>query len=220
MVKLGLVHYNFPGDLETFLTYASETGFEYTELMASDIWAGDASYAEAEAQARRVKEMLAERGMRCSALAAQNDFLVTSPEEMTRQVERMEQVGALASLLEVKILRVDGGWPKEGVEESQWFDLMLEGFSRSLPAAERQGLLMALDNHGLVTNDADLQVRLFQELGSDSIGANLDTMNYRWAGHSLDKVNEFYATIAPYVLHCHLKRRTGQFSRLRGHCPR
>ncbi len=216
MVKLGLVHYNFPGDLETFLDYAAQTGFGYVELQATDIWAKGAAYEEAVNQARSVKLMLDEREMTASAVAAQNDFLVPTEQEMSYQVQRLEQVGNLAKIVGTNILRVDGGWAKEGVAKEQWFDLMLEGFSRSRGFAEAEGLLMALDNHGLVTNDAEVQIALFQQLETDCIGANLDTMNYRWAGHSLETVNEFYAKIAPYVLHCHLKDGRNSLSEYEG----
>ena len=70
---------------------------------------------------------------------------------------------------------------------------------------EQEDFKFALDNHGLVTNDADLQVKLLKAVDSKNMGANLDTMNYRWAGHPLEKVNEFYEKIAPWVLHVHMK---------------
>ncbi|NMB44851.1 MAG: sugar phosphate isomerase/epimerase [Firmicutes bacterium] len=205
MLKLGLVHYNFPGSLEHFLDYAAQTGFEYVELMAEDIWEKGQSFDEGTESARRVKAMLDERGMKASAIAAQNDFLVTSAEAMDFQVERIKQVCYLARICGTRTLRVDGGWPKEGVDEAEWMDLMIEGFSRCREFIEEEDFRFALDNHGLVTNDADRQITIFQAVGSKHIGANLDTMNYRWADHTLDVVNQFYEKIAPWVLHVHMK---------------
>ena len=45
---------------------------------------------------------------------------------------------------------------------------------------------------------------------------NLDTMNYRWAGHSLEAVNGFYEKIAPHVLHVHMKDGRNSFSDYEG----
>ncbi|MGI6566783.1 MAG: sugar phosphate isomerase/epimerase [Firmicutes bacterium] len=205
MAKLGVVHYNFPGDLEAFLDFAAEAGFEYTELLAEDVWKKEQSYEEAVASARRVRALLDQRGIKVSALAAQNDFLVTSQEDMEFQVERLKQVCRLADVLGTRLLRVDGGWPKEGVPKERWVELMVEGFGRCRDFVEKEDFKFALDNHGLVTNDADLQIELLEAVGSKNIGANLDTMNYRWAGHPLEKVNEFYEKIAPWVLHVHMK---------------
>ena len=70
---------------------------------------------------------------------------------------------------------------------------------------KHNGKYLAVDNHGHVTNDGDLQVELFQQVGSDRVGANMDTMNYRWAGHSLEKIAHFYQIVAPYTFHSHMK---------------
>lgn len=216
MAKLGLVHYNFPGSLEDFLDYAADTGFAYMEILASDVWAKGMDYDEATRHTRQVKAMLDARDLKVSALAAQNDFLVTSSEAMDYQVERLKKVSRLAKILGTRILRVDGGWAKEGVAKEQWIDLMIEGFSKCRAFIEEEDFLLALDNHGLVTNDAELQLALFEAVGSKNLGANLDTMNYRWAGHSLETVNGFYGKIAPYVMHVHMKDGRNSFSDYEG----
>jgi sugar phosphate isomerase/epimerase len=204
-MKLGVVHYNFPGSLEYFLDYVAHTGFEYVELQAEDLWEKGQSYEKALETAKQVGAMLDGRGIKASAIAAQNDFLVTGREEMDFQIERIKQVCRLAEIAGTRTLRVDGGWPKDGVDEAQWMDLMIEGFSRCREFIEEENFRFALDNHGLVTNDADRQIALFKAVGSKNMGANLDTMNYRWAGHSLEVVNQFYEKIAPWVLHVHMK---------------
>ena len=131
-------------------------------------------------------------------------ILVTSQKMWSSNCERLQQVCRLADVLGTRLLQVDG-WPKEGVPEERWVELMVEGFSRCRDFIEKEDFKFALDNHGLVTNDADLQIELLEAVGSRNIGANLDTMNYRWAGHPLEKVNEFYEKIAPWVLHVHMK---------------
>ncbi|RKY60834.1 MAG: hypothetical protein DRP95_03755 [Candidatus Latescibacterota bacterium] len=68
----------------------------------------------------------------------------------------------------------------------------------------------------MITNDAELQVEVFRRVGSDLVGANLDTMNYRWFGHSLETVRKFYEIIAPYVLHTHMKDGIGAREQYRG----
>ena len=74
---------------------------------------------------------------------------------------------------------------------------------------ENEDFRLALDNHGLVTNDADFQIAIFEQIGSKNLGANVDTMNYRWAGHDLETVRSFYEKIAPYAFHTHFKDGTG-----------
>ena len=64
---------------------------------------------------------------------------------------------------------------------------------------------IALDNHGIATNDGDWQLSVFERIGSKRLGTNLDTMNYRWFGHDIQTCNRFYEMLAPHVLHMHLK---------------
>ena len=70
----------------------------------------------------------------------------------------MERIAKLAKLIGTSILRTEGGAAKEAVPESRWVEAMA-GCSRvasNLP--EREEVYLAVDNHGIVTNDGDLQV--------------------------------------------------------------
>jgi sugar phosphate isomerase/epimerase len=211
MPESGLIHYNFRGSLEEFLDFAQATGFQCTELQVNDVWKSKEgeSFAQAQENASRVREMLAGRGLRASALQAGNDFLLPDEQAMAAQVERMEKVCALARILDTSVLRIDGGWPKPDLSSDRFLDLVVDGLTRSRPFIEAEGFFLALDNHGLVTNDADFQIEVFRRVGSKNVGANIDTMNYRWAGHDIDTVKRFYKQIAPYVLHTHFKDGTG-----------
>jgi sugar phosphate isomerase/epimerase len=208
-MDIGLIHYNLPGTLTEFLDYAAETGFRCLEVQSSDVWANGESIDEAKRRAENVKAMLDARNLYASGLAAGNDFFVTDDAGMNAQVERMKTICDLAEIIGTKILRVDGGWAKPGVPEEKYLDLMVEGFKRTVGFAEAKGQIMALDNHGTSTNDADLQIKIFDLVGSDCMGANVDTMNYRWFGHDLETIRGFYKKIAPYVRHTHFKDGRG-----------
>lgn len=212
MSRIGLINYNLGGrSIEEVLDFASEAGFSHIEIGARDVWneKEGMSVHDAKRRADEVRQRLDAVNMKVSAFAAGNDFLVRSEAEMQHQIERMHHVIALARILGANVLRCDGGWTKEGVAEEQWFDLMVDGFKRLRDLIEPAGMYAALDNHGIVTNDADLQVRIFEAVGSPNLGANVDTMNYRWAGHDLETVGRFYKVIAPYALHVHLKDGRG-----------
>lgn len=212
MPQYGLINYNLGGrSLEEVLDFASEAGFTHIEIGARDVWNDreNVSIDDGKRRAEQVKARLDAVGMKISALAAGNDFLVRSQDEMQQQIDRMRDVVALAQILDTDLLRADGGWAKDGVPEEKWFDLMVDGFKRLREVVEPAGMNVALDNHGIVTNDADLQLRIFEAVGSPNLGANVDTMNYRWAGHDLETIGRFYKVIAPHALHVHLKDGTG-----------
>lgn len=207
VAKFGLIYYNAPGkNLEEFLDFAAEAGFSCAEINVQQLCGTrDPNVAAGVVSA----ELAARKGIQISAVAALNDFLVKSPEEMDQQVERMKGVCELAREIGRPILRMDGGWAKDGVPEEKWMDLMVEGFTRIADMVEAHDLWMALDNHGYVTNDADVQLEVFERVGSKRFGANLDTMNYRWVGHSVEKCREFYDKIAPHAIHVHFKDGRG-----------
>jgi sugar phosphate isomerase/epimerase len=213
MPEFGLIHYNFKGTLEEFLAFAQEAGFQCTELMHRDIWdaANGESFEDAKKRAEQVRLLLEKHQMRASTVAAGNDFVVPDKDTMVKQVERMKQMCELARITGTSLLRIDGGWAKESVpaERQVYLDLIVDGLKRVAEYVENNGFRLALDNHGLVTNDADFQIEVFERVGCKNLGANVDTMNYRWAGHDLETVRGFYKKIAPYVFHTHFKDGTG-----------
>jgi len=210
-MSIGVIHYNFPGmALEEFLDYAKNTGFDCVELQIRDVWGEDVPNPEHEAD--RVAEEVRKRGLQVSALAAGNDFVLLDEEGVKKQVDRMHRVCQLAQRLGTQVLRTEGGSPKEKVPEERWVEAMAACLKGCLPFVQEMDIFLAVDNHGLVTNDGDRQLALFKEVDSSHVGANLDTMNYRWFGHDLETVHRFIREVAPYAFHTHMKDGTGSRS--------
>ncbi len=215
MSKLGLVHYNFASSsLDDFLKFVSQTGYSYVELQAGDVWGRNIDNPEQNAES--VRKQVESYGLRVSAFAAGNDFVVLEEEIVRAQVNRMRRITGLAKILGAPVIRTEGGSPKDSVPESRWLEAMAGCLSRCVEFAEKEEIYFAVDNHGVVTNDGNLQVELFERVGSKYVGANLDTMNYRWFGHDLETVGKFYEIIAPYTLHIHLKDGSGARGDYRG----
>lgn len=214
-MKIGVIHYNFPGySLTDFLKYASETGYGYVELAIGDVWGADVDNPEQKAES--VRKEVESFGLKVSALSAGNDFIVLAEEEIKAQVERMGRICKLANILKTNAIRTEGGRPKDSVPQERWVEAMAGCLTRCVDFAEKNDVNLAVDNHGHVTNDGDLQVELFKRVGSDRVGANLDTMNYRWAGHSLEEIAHYYEIVAPYTFHSHMKDGTGSLKEYRG----
>ena len=109
-----------------------------------------------------------------------------------------------------QIVRTDGGWNRSGkVPKDQWDSMLLDAFKRCAEFLEELDAYIALDNHGESTNDGDWELSLIQRVGSDRLGINLDTMNYRWFGHDIPRINHFFEILAPHVFHTHMKDGTG-----------
>jgi sugar phosphate isomerase/epimerase len=207
-MRFGLIHYNAPGNtLEEFLDYAREAGFGWVELSVGDVWPKEEDPPERTVEAAR--RLLEARGLKASALAARNDFVVLEEEAVAAQVTRMKRVCEVARLLGTGVIRTEGGAPKEGVPESKWAEAIAGCLSRCRDFVEPMGLKLAMDNHGLVTNDGDLEMEVLGRVNSPNIGLNLDTMNYRWFGHDLETLDRYFEITAKHVFHTHLKDGRG-----------
>ena len=199
--KIGVIHYNFGElSLEEFLSWCKENSCRYVELQRKDI---------EENGIDKVERLINKYGIKISQISAGNDFIRSTEEELKNQVKLIEEMCRIVKNLGGNQLRIDGGWPKEEIPEEKYKILVLEGIKRAIEIAEKEDVYLALDNHGRVTNDYIFQLEIFENIGSDKLGANLDTMNYRWYGYSVEKLPEIYKAIAPYTLHTHLKDGTG-----------
>jgi sugar phosphate isomerase/epimerase len=214
--KLGAIHYNWPGyDLEGFAARASEIGYKYCELQIEDIWDGASDRGEESAE--KTRRLLEKYGMQASAVAAGNDFLQADSKDLEAQIERYRYVCKIIPCAGTDIVRSDGGWNRgDQVPQDQWDGMMLEAFKRCAEFLEEYDVRIALDNHGVSTNDGDWQLSLIERVGSKRLGVNLDTMNYRWFGHELDKIDHFYEILAPHVFHTHMKDGTGSRQNYKG----
>ena len=196
MSTIGVIHYNWPGyDLEGFARRASEIGYTSCELRIGDIW--DEQNDDGGRQAEAVRDLLAGYGITVSAVDAGNDFIQADRGDYEAQITRYRRVCEIIPHTGTDIIRSDGGWNRgDKIPEGLWDGMMLEAFQRCAEFLETLNVRIALDNHGVTTNDGDWQLSLIERVGSSRLGVNLDTMNYRWFGHDLDKIDHFN------LIHC------------------
>lgn len=207
-MTLGLIHYNAPGNtFEAFLDYAAQTGYEAVELSIDIAMHDDVDDPLKEAE--KIRKKVEQRGLVVCALGAGNDFVLLDNDHIKSQVERMKQICKVAQALGTNIIRTEGGIEKDQVPHDKHCQAIAECLKRCVDFIERDQVCLGIDNHGTVTNDANLQLRLFEMVNSKHVGATLDTMNYHWMGHSVATCNNFYDMVAPHVVHTHLKDGRG-----------
>ena len=214
-MAFGLIHYNAPGDtFEEFVAYAAEAGFDCCEVMITDVWPRDAAFDPE--RAHEAKAILDRHGVAASALTAANDFVQLDAAAIAEQVERMQQVAELALILETNTLRTEGGQPKDSVPEEKWAEAIAGCLKACIPFCKDMGIRLAVDNHGLVTNDPKVILKALELADSEVAGSNLDTMNLRWWGNPVEDLPAIFKALAPYVFHTHMKDGTGSRSEYRG----
>lgn len=203
-MKLGLIHYRAPGDnVAEFLQWAAETGFQTVELMWRDL--EPEGVTDPVAHTDEVKRIADDVGIEVAAMSLGNDFVLLDDGAIAEQVERMKRIGELTLMLGCHILRTEGGQPKDSVPEDQHAAAIIKSVEAALPVCEDMDLYLAIDNHGVVSNDHQVMMTVLKHFEHPRVGTNLDTMNYRWFGYEVEELPAIYEAVAPYVLSTHLK---------------
>lgn len=85
--------------------------------------------------------------------------------------------------------------------------LFLENVGELADAAERAGVVVALEIHGDIMASSDATIPLLEKIGRDSIRVNYDTANVEY--YSGQKAVDDLPKILPWLAHVHLKDTTG-----------
>lgn len=204
-MKIGVVgsclgKYRFPGVLKII----KDCGFDYLELPGRS-GAYQGSLLLGEENFENIKREIANSNLQVCALAAWNDFVQKEDKDLQAQVDEVQRVVDLAKTFDCDVVRVFAGEPKDDIPKDRWLDLIIGGFKSSVRYAQSNKVYLALENHGYITNDAEVELKILEEVGSDYLRLTVDTGNFRWFGHPLDKVKSFFKILAPYCVHTHLK---------------
>lgn len=200
-MKLSCCAYSFRQDLtagrlslEQFLDLAAETGFDGVELTAYYFPQTDREYLH------RIKREAHLRGLTVSGTAIGTDFAQPDAGRRREHVELTKTWIAHSVLLGAPTLRVFAGPVREGINEADAFEWVVEALQACAPCAEENGMLLALENHLGLTTTAEQTLRLLNAVGSAWVGLNLDFGNFGG-----DIYGQF-ALCAPRAVATHAKR--------------
>jgi sugar phosphate isomerase/epimerase len=139
-------------------------------------------------------------GLDVSGTAIGNDFGFPPGEERQKQISAAKQWIDHAATLGAPVIRIFAGHAKKGVPEAQSHALMVSAIEECCDYAGKQGVHLALENHGGPTSDAEGLLRFVRDVQSPWFGVNLDTGNF----HGDDIYGEL-ERIAPYALNVQVK---------------
>ena len=129
-------------------------------------------------------------------LSIHQDFISPKAEERDEAVAHTIRCIDLAARLGIPSIRLNSGrWntiasfddlmkvkgnepPIEGFTDEDAFRWCIDGIRACLPAAERAGVLLALENHWGLTTRTENLLRIHQAVASPWLGINLDTGNF------------------------------------------
>lgn len=176
--------------VEKVIEDAARLGFDGVEILHRQM--GD----ESPAYVNKLKQAAFRNGLALPMLSIHQDFISDKPEERTEAVTHTIRCIELAERLGIPSIRLNSGrWntipsfddlmkvkgdepPIKGFTDEDAFKWCIEGIQACLPAAEKAGVLLALENHWGLTTKTENLLRIYKSVNSPWLGINLDTGNF------------------------------------------
>ena len=199
-MKLGTCAYSYR-DLLTagkmtlleFLDTAAGLGFDGVEWTAYYFPETTKEYLT------RIKRETFVRGLDISGTAVGGNFADADEAKRRNQITHVKSWIERSAWLGSSVLRVFAGGCPEGTERSVAEQWVRDGLAECAEMAEEEGVILALENHGGLTADADGTLALITPLDSPWVRLNLDFGNFT------GDVYAQYAKCAPYAATTHTK---------------
>jgi len=176
--------------IEQVIEDAARLGFEGVEILHRQMT------DESPAYVNKLKQLAFRRGVSLPMLSIHQDFISDKAEERQKDVAHTIGCIELAARLGSPAIRLNSGrWntiasfddlmkvkgdepPIKGYTDEDAFRWCIEGIQACLPAAERYGVLLALENHWGLTTKTENLLRIHKTVNSPWLGINMDTGNF------------------------------------------
>ena len=176
--------------VEQVIEDAARLGFDGVEILHRQMT------DESPAYINKLKMAAFRNGLALPMLSIHQDFISEKPEERKEAVDHTIRCIELASRLGISCIRLNSGrWNTiasfddlmkvkgdepaiKGYTDDDAFRWCIDGIRECLPAAEREGVLLALENHWGLTTKTENLLRIYKGVSSPWLGINLDTGNF------------------------------------------
>jgi len=203
-MKIGITSLGMAGrSLVEALSLMAELGAECTELNGRPGVHPDITWAPGDV--KKVKKLLDETGIVATSLGGYNDFAQLNAEGLEAQIVQFVGYCQRAADLEIPVVRAFGADAKAGHTLVDFREQIFRGFEEVVKRTEGLGVVIAIENHGRLTNDGDFMQEIIQHVGSPRLGVTLDTGNFAWAGYSDETVERFFDDLLPSIFSLHIK---------------
>jgi sugar phosphate isomerase/epimerase len=210
-IKLAVSSYSywhFRGErtpIEHVIDDAARLGFDGVEILHRQMPEEGASYVNG------LKQRAFRAGVDLVMLSIHQDFVTPDAAERQKDIDHTKRCLELASRLGIPSIRLNSGrWntiasfddlmkvkgeepPIAGFTDNNAFDWVIESINACLPAAQKEGVVMMIENHWGLTTKVENVIRIHKAVNSPWLGVNLDTGNYP------DDPYPGITTLAPYA---------------------
>ena len=191
------------GHTNTYHTYGFEealagianAGYRYVELSAVPGWTEHVDLDRPPADVRRTVEGY---GLETVSLSGHSDL--TTREGLDHGIKAIRWAADYG----IPIMNTAVGGHQSADENEAAF---LTNVGELADAAERSGVVVALEIHGDIMASSDVTIPLIEKIGRDSIKVNYDTANVEY--YAGKKAVDDLPKITPHLAHVHLKDTVG-----------
>lgn len=182
-------------DLPGFIEFAAKQGAEGVELL-------DYFWKDEKAEVPTAKKQIADAGLTLAVYSTSNDFFQPDANVRAKEAQKIKHAVDVANQLGVNVVRVFSGNHRDDYTFEQGLGWIIDGLADSATYAHQHGVVLALENHGLMAGRSDQVKSIIEKVNSPGLRANLDTGNFLLVGQNpVEAAQE----LAPLVALVHLK---------------
>lgn len=149
---------------------------------------------------KHLKRMTFLKGLDISGTAIRNEFCLPPGAERDKNIDHVKKWIDYAQAFAAPCIRIFAGNPAQGVSENEAIEWCADAIQISLEYAAKQGVFLALENHGGITARAAIMKKICEKVGIHPwFGVNLDTGNFK-----IDAYNELQM-MAPLAVNVQVK---------------
>ncbi len=176
--------------IERVIEHAAALGFDGVEILHRGMASEEPAYLNG------LKKLAFRNGIALPMLSIHQDFVSPDAAERQKDIAHTKHCIDLAARLGIPAIRLNSGrWntivsfddlmkvkgdepPIAGHTEDEAIKWCVDAIQECLPAAEKAGVMLALENHWGLTTRPETLLRIYQAVRSPWLGINLDTGNF------------------------------------------
>jgi sugar phosphate isomerase/epimerase len=176
--------------IEKVIDHAAQLGFDGVELLHRQFENESTTYLN------KLKRQAFSRGLDLVMLSIHQDFVSPDAAERKKMIDHTVHCIDLATQLGIPAIRLNSGrWktiqsfddlmkvkgdepPLKGYTNDDAIKWCVDAIHECLPAAEKAGVVLALENHWGLTTSIDTLLQIVRMVDSPWLGINLDTGNF------------------------------------------
>jgi sugar phosphate isomerase/epimerase len=211
-------YWHFEGErypVDKVIENAARLGFDGVEILHVQMT------DDSPAALNRLKRLALINGLDLIMLTIHQDFVSPDPDERQKAVDHTRRCIDLAYQLGTPAIRLNSGrWktiasfddlmkakgkepPLPGYQEDDGFKWCIDSIEQCIPAAEKAGVVLALENHWGLTASVEGVLRIYEAINSPWLGVTLDVGNL--IGDPYPQIER----LAPYAVVVHFKTYFG-----------